>query len=162
MRGPRGERHAAMKAKRCILALRCCQPPASIASCPRRRQLTVVRAGQKSNPDLKTDGNLANVGLLLSVPCRPTRNPAYIFASALRHARASMDFTPARLGGRTIVSRVCTGNMIRIITPHSSSIQTDTGLRPSAVVADESGYISAIRTWCLEPLQASSPKLGAS
>jgi hypothetical protein len=35
-----------MQAKRCVSALRCRQPPPSIASCPRRRQFAVAQADQ--------------------------------------------------------------------------------------------------------------------
>jgi hypothetical protein len=46
MRGPRGERHALMQPKRCVLALRCCQPPASITSCLRQRQFALTQTDQ--------------------------------------------------------------------------------------------------------------------
>ena len=55
-----------MQAKRCVSALRRRQPPASIASCPRRRQFAVARAGQKNDPGLKIAGNLANVGFKIN------------------------------------------------------------------------------------------------
>jgi len=57
MREPRGETHAAIKAKRRVSALRCRQLPASIASCPRRGQFAAVRAGQGGDSDLKTARN---------------------------------------------------------------------------------------------------------
>jgi hypothetical protein len=56
MRGRQGKRHALMQAKRCVSALRCRQPPASIASCPRRRQFVVARADQEGDPDSKQPG----------------------------------------------------------------------------------------------------------
>ena len=62
MRGPRGERHAFMQAKRCVSALQCRQSSASTASCPRQRQFAVAQTSQKGDPGLKIAGNPANVG----------------------------------------------------------------------------------------------------
>ena len=43
-------------------AFRCCQLPASIASCPPRRRFALAQAVHRRDPGLETAGYLANVG----------------------------------------------------------------------------------------------------
>ena len=57
----RGERYASMQAKRRVSALRCRQPPASIASCS-RRHICRCPSRSKARSWPRNRGNLANVG----------------------------------------------------------------------------------------------------